>query len=116
MMRRVRTSRGGDDSRVSDSAGDQGMAHQVAAEVNWLLGHLRMMVATAPTSWACQNLTLPQLAALHFIHVDSSLTLTGLTSVLGTGPPATSAMVDRLADAGMVHRTVCPTRRVNSLW
>jgi len=36
------------------------------------------------------------------------VTLTELAQALGTKPPATSAMVDRLAHAGLVHRTPDP--------
>jgi DNA-binding MarR family transcriptional regulator len=42
---------------------------------------------------------------LHFISALSPVTLTDLAQVLGTKPPATSALVDRLIDAGLVSRT-----------
>lgn len=81
------------------------MPQEAAEEVAWLMSHLRTMVAIAPSSWArYENLTLPQLTALHFIHADGFLTLTSLASALGTRPSTTSAMVDRLAAADMVAR------------
>lgn len=91
---------------VSEVGGEQVMRDEASAEeVAWLISHLRALVATAPATWLRHpNLTLPQLTALHFICADTSLTLTGLADALGTRPPATSAMVDRLADAGLVRR------------
>ena len=81
------------------------MPQEATAEVAWLVSHLRAMVAIAPTAWARHDtLTLSQLTALHFIHAHGFLTLTSLASALGTGLPAANAMVDRLADAGMVQR------------
>lgn len=83
-----------------------------AEEVAWLIDHLRALVTTAPAAWLRHpNLTLPQLTALHFICADASLTLTGLADALGTRPPATSAMVNRLADAGLVRRVRDPEHR-----
>lgn len=82
------------------------MPDEAAEDVAWLISHLRAMVATAPTTWARHHLTLPQLSALHCLRVGHSLTLTGLATALGTRPPATCAMVDRLVDAGMVERVL----------
>ncbi|MFN2495814.1 MAG: MarR family transcriptional regulator [Pseudonocardiaceae bacterium] len=76
-----------------------------AEDADWLAIHLQRMVATHPTAWASADLTLPQLTALHFIRAEGPLTLAGLAQALGTRPPATSAMVDRLARAGLVRRT-----------
>lgn len=82
---------------------------QVTAEdAGWLATHLQTMIATNPSAWATTDLTLSQLTALHFIRADEPLTLTRLAQALGTGPPATSAMVDRLARAGLVRRTLDP--------
>jgi DNA-binding MarR family transcriptional regulator len=53
-------------------------------------------------------MTLPQLTVLHLISALAPVTLTELAQALGTKPPATSAMVDRLAHAGLVHRTPDP--------
>lgn len=84
------------------------MSQEAAEEIAWFLSHLRVLVATAPTAWARQKLTLPQLTALQFIHAAGFLTLTALARALGTRPPATSAMVDRLTDAGLVQRAPDP--------
>jgi DNA-binding MarR family transcriptional regulator len=45
---------------------------------------------------------------LHLIRALAPVTLTDLARALGTRPPATSAMVDRLAHAGLVCRTPDP--------
>jgi DNA-binding MarR family transcriptional regulator len=66
------------------------------------------MVSTRPAAWAGSELTLSQLIALHFISAKAPMTLMTLSEALGTRPPATSAMVDRLARAGLVHRTPDP--------
>jgi DNA-binding MarR family transcriptional regulator len=74
-------------------------------DVRWLIGHLRVVVATSSAVWAGRGMTLLQLTVLHFIRALSPVTLTDLAQVLGTKPPATSAIVDRLSHAGLVHRT-----------
>jgi len=83
-------------------------------DARWLAGYLRKMVASRPTAWAGSEVTLSQLIALHFISAKAPMTLISLSEALGTRPPATSAMVDRLARAGLVRRTPDPTdlRRV----
>jgi DNA-binding MarR family transcriptional regulator len=53
-------------------------------------------------------LTLSQLIALHIIAARAPMTLIALSDALGTRPPATCAMVDRLARAGLVRRTPDP--------
>jgi DNA-binding MarR family transcriptional regulator len=83
-------------------------------DARWLAGYLRKMVSTRPAAWAGTEMTLSQLIALHFISAKAPMTLISLSEALGTRPPATSAMVDRLARAGLVCRTPDPTdlRRV----
>ena len=83
-------------------------------DARWLAGYLRKMVSTRPAAWAGTELTLSQLIALHFISAKAPVTLISLSEALGTRPPATSAMVDRLARAGLVCRTPDPNdlRRV----
>lgn len=80
-------------------------------DAHWLAEHLRRMVSSRPAIWAGSELTLTQLLALHFISAQAPITLIGLAEALGTRPPATSAMVDRLAQAGLVHRTPDPHDR-----
>lgn len=83
-------------------------------DARWLAVYLRKMVSTRPAAWAGTEMTLSQLIALHFISAKAPITLISLSEALGTRPPATSAMVDRLARAGLVCRTPDPTdlRRV----
>jgi DNA-binding MarR family transcriptional regulator len=80
-------------------------------DVRWLVAHLRVVVATSSAVWAGRGMTLLQLTVLHFISALSPLTLTDLAKVLGTNPPATSAIVDRLINAGLVSRTPDPQDR-----
>ena len=77
-------------------------------DARWLAGYLRGMVASRPAAWAGSELTLAQLIALHYISAKSPVTLIALSQALGTRPPATCAMVDRLTRAGLVSRTPDP--------
>lgn len=83
-------------------------------DARWLATYLRKMVSARPAAWAGCDLTLSQLIALHFISAKAPMTLLSLSEALGTRPPATCAMVDRLARAGLVRRTPDPNdlRRV----
>lgn len=81
-------------------------------DVDWLLTHLRGVVeASPPTVWAGRGMTLLQLTTMHLISALAPVSLTDLAKALGTRSPATSAMVDRLAHAGMVCRTQDPDNR-----
>ena len=82
-----------------------------ADDARWLADHLRKMVSARPSAWAGTEMTLAQLVALHFISAKAPITLTSLSETLGTRPPAASAMVDRLARAGLVFRTHDPHDR-----
>jgi len=83
-----------------------------AEDVNWLLVHLRTVIAAAgPVVWAGRGMTLSQLTALHLISALAPVTLTDLAQALGTKSPATSAMVDRLTRVGLVSRTKDPQNR-----
>ncbi len=73
-----------------------------AEDVDWLVAHLRVVVAASPAVWAGQGVTLLQLSALHLISALAPVTVTGLVQSLGTKAAATSAMVDRLVRAGLV--------------
>lgn len=77
-------------------------------EAEWLAGHLRALVMACPAEWAASEMTLGQLMALHFISARAPVTLAGLAEELGTQPPATCAMVDRLTRAGLVCRRPDP--------
>jgi DNA-binding MarR family transcriptional regulator len=80
-------------------------------DASWLAGYLRKMVSSRPAVWGGSEMTLAQLLALHFISAEAPVTLLALSEVLGTRPPATCAMVNRLARAGLVYRTPDPDDR-----
>jgi DNA-binding MarR family transcriptional regulator len=80
-------------------------------DARWLADHLRKMVSSRPAAWAGSEMTLTQLLALHYISAKAPVTLIALSEALGTRPPATCAMVDRLAGAGLVYRTPDPHDR-----
>lgn len=80
-------------------------------DARWLADHLRKMVSSRPAVWAGSELTLAQLVALHFISARAPMSLMSLSHALGLRPPATSAMVDRLARAGLVCRRPDPVDR-----
>jgi DNA-binding MarR family transcriptional regulator len=101
---------------LSASSGADGVVRHdarvvTAEDVDWLVAHLRMVVVASPAVWAGRGMTLLQLTALHFISALAPVTLTDLAQALGTRLPATSAMVDRLAHAGLVCRTPDPRNR-----
>jgi DNA-binding MarR family transcriptional regulator len=113
---RERTQRRADPSgvsRVSNGAppSTEGvMGHHAAVvtaeDVDWLVVHLQAVVAANCAVWAGRGLTLVQLTALHLIGALAPVSLLDLAHALGTNSPATSAMVDRLAHAGLVCRTL----------
>src|ERR687894_1580639 len=80
-------------------------------DLDWIIAHLQVVVAASPAVWAGRGMTLLQLTALHFISALAPVSLTDLAHALGTRPPATSAMVDRLARAGLVCTTPDPQNR-----
>jgi DNA-binding MarR family transcriptional regulator len=82
-----------------------------AQDIDWLVAHLRAVVMASPAVWAGRGMTLPQLTALHLIGALAPVSLTELAQALGTRPPATSAMVDRLTHTGLVCRTRDPHNR-----
>ncbi|MGH3814304.1 MAG: MarR family winged helix-turn-helix transcriptional regulator [Pseudonocardiaceae bacterium] len=102
---------------ISTSSGADGVAagHNAgvvtAEDIDWLVAHLRVVVAASPAVWAGRGMTLLQLTALHLISALAPVTLTDLAQALGTRPPATSAMIDRLTHAGLVCRTPDPQNR-----
>ncbi|MGH3973596.1 MAG: MarR family winged helix-turn-helix transcriptional regulator, partial [Pseudonocardiaceae bacterium] len=82
-----------------------------AEDIDWLIARLQAMVAASPAVWAGRGMTLLQLIALHFLSALAPITLANLAQALGTRPPATSAMVDRLTHTGLVCRTPDPQDR-----
>jgi DNA-binding MarR family transcriptional regulator len=91
--------------------GDRTTAVVSAEEIAWLVAHLRAVVAASAAAWAGRGMTLLQLTALHVISAQAPVTLTDVAQALGTGPPATSAMVDRLIRTGLVSRASDPQDR-----
>lgn len=91
--------------------GDGTTAVAAAGEIAWLVAHLRAVVAASPAAWAGKGMTLLQLTALHVISAQAPVALTDVAQALGTGPPATSAMVDRLIRMGLVTRASDPQDR-----
>ena len=92
-------------------AADDSAAAVTDEDVDWLLARLRAMVIASSAVWAGRGMTLLQLVALQFIGALAPVTVGRLAQVLGTRPPATSAMVDRLAHAGLVRRLPDPHDR-----
>jgi len=80
-------------------------------EVNWLVSHLQAVVAASTAAWAGKGMTLLQLTALHLISAQEPVTLTDLAQALGTGLPATNAMVNRLTSIGLVCSAPDPQNR-----
>jgi DNA-binding MarR family transcriptional regulator len=90
---------------------DDSAATVTTDDVAWLIARLRAMVTASRAVWAGRGMTLLQLVALQFISALAPVTVSALARALGTRPPATSAMVDRLADAGLVRRLPDPHDR-----
>ncbi|HKS51866.1 MAG TPA: MarR family winged helix-turn-helix transcriptional regulator [Pseudonocardiaceae bacterium] len=91
--------------------GNHNGAVVTAQDIDWFVAHLQTVVAASPVVWAGRGMTLLQLTALHLISALAPVTLTDLAQALGTRPPATSAMVERLTHAGLVCRTPDPHNR-----
>jgi MarR family transcriptional regulator, lower aerobic nicotinate degradation pathway regulator len=93
------------------ATGDRPAGLVTVEDVAWLLARLRVVVAASSAVWAGRRMTLLQLTVLHLISALAPVTLTDLARVLGTRPPAASAMVDRLIQAGLVCSTPDPQDR-----
>jgi len=50
------------------------------------------------------SLTLPQWVILSCLWRDGELTVGALSELIGTGVPATSRLIDRMADRGLINR------------
>lgn len=101
-------------ARCSDQNGvlaDDSATTVTTDDIAWLIARLQAMVTASRAVWAGRGMTLLQLVALQFISALAPVTVSGLARVLGTRPPATSAMVDRLANAGLVRRLPDPHDR-----
>lgn len=96
---------------TADVVTDHNAGLVTAEDVDWLVAHLRVVVAASPAVWAGRGMTLLQLSALHLISALAPVTVTGLAQSLETRAAATSAMVDRLTHAGLVCKTADPRDR-----
>jgi DNA-binding MarR family transcriptional regulator len=104
----------GSKSAVSQSDGAVaalGAAVVTTDDVDWLVGRLQAIVTASPAVWAGRGMTLLQLIVLHFISALAPATPTDLAEALDTKLPATSAMIDRLVQAGLVARVPDPQDR-----
>ena len=108
---RERAHRDTDPGGVSPLVAGRNTVVVTAQDVDWLVDHLRAVVVASPAVWAGRGMTLGQLTALHIIGALAPVGLTELAQALGTRPPATSVMVDRLIYVGLVHRTQDPADR-----
>ncbi|MBV9057993.1 MAG: MarR family transcriptional regulator [Pseudonocardiales bacterium] len=98
-------------SRTSETVAASDAAVVTTEDVDWLVRRLQAMAMASPTVWAGRGMTLLQLIALHFIHALAPATVTDVAQALNTKLPATSAMVDRLVQIGLVSRTPDPRDR-----
>ncbi len=115
-QRRASPSGVSSDSKSAVSQSDGAVAAPGAAvvtteDVDWLVARLQTMVTASPVVWAGRGMTLLQLIALHFIRALAPATPTDLAHALDTKLPATSAMIDRLVQAGLVTRVPDPQDR-----
>lgn len=104
----------GSNSAVSQSDGAvvaPGAAMVTTEDVDWFVRRLQTMVTASPVVWAGRGMTLLQLIALHFIRALAPATPTDLAQALDTKLPATSAMIHRLVQAGLVTRVPDPQDR-----
>lgn len=97
---------------VQRANGDENTQAVTAEDVDWLVGHLRTVVAAGPpVVWAGRGMTLSQLTALYLIGALQPVSLSDLARALGTRSPAASVMVDRLTRTGLVARARDPHNR-----
>lgn len=70
-------------------------------QLNFTTGRLN---ALCEKKLAAHDLTLPQWVVLSCLWRDGPLTVGTLATLAGTGLPATSRLIDRMADRGLVAR------------
>src|SRR5690348_2442545 len=71
----------------------------------------REVTAATWPEWAQLDLSMAQLKALIALHESGRLTVSALAERLGAKPPATSGLIDRLVQAGLVVRDGDPDDR-----
>ncbi len=64
----------------------------------------RLLFASAWSHWKDLDISMAQLKAVMTLSESECLTLSGLAQKLGTKPSATSILVDRLVNQGLVRR------------
>lgn len=94
---------------MSEANWQRGDSHSQRAQQ--LALRLRALAAQSPHAWADLDLTMSQMKALFFVRTSGPLTIGQLAETLGTRLASASALVDRLARAGLVVRSVDPTDR-----
>ena len=60
---------------------------------------------------AANKISIPQFTLLGFLSINESLNMGKLASLMGHTTPATTGLVDRLTQAGLVERFTTPTDR-----
>jgi DNA-binding MarR family transcriptional regulator len=80
-------------------------------EVEQLAARLRALAIQGQDAWLDLDLTLPQLRALFVVRQRQPLTVSDLASALGQRLAAVSALVTRLARAGLLRRSEDPNDR-----
>ncbi|MEV4895810.1 MarR family transcriptional regulator [Nonomuraea sp. NPDC055795] len=74
-------------------------------DIERLASRLRMLALQRPEAWLDLDLTMPQLRMLFTVRRRSGCTVSELAETLGRRLAATSALVNRLVRAGLLHRT-----------
>lgn len=75
--------------------------HSIGRQLNFTTGRMNALCQTLLEPY---DLTLPQWVILSCLWRDKALTVGALSDLVGTGLPATSRLVDRMADRGLVSR------------
>jgi DNA-binding MarR family transcriptional regulator len=79
--------------------------------VETLAQRLRALVLRRPAAWPDVDVTLPQLRTLTVVRRRQPLGVTELAGILGMRLAATSALVNRVVRAGLLHRSPDPHDR-----
>lgn len=86
-------------SNKSQAGGDRDRVRRLALS-------LRSLVVGRAEAWADVELTMPQMRALFLVRASGQVTVGGLAGATGVRLASASALVDRLARAGLVEREV----------
>jgi len=80
-------------------------------EVAGLASRLRRLVTRRPDAWLQLDITMPQLRTLFAVRERGTVTMSELATTLGQRLPATSTLVNRLVDRGLLRRLPDPDDR-----